>query len=390
MNTLILSCNTGEGHNSCAKAIKEYYDSINEDCSVYDGLQFISPAVSNFMSWGHSYMYRHIPGLFKFGYGYSERHPAVFKKDSGIYRFMTQGSERMYNYILNGKYDSVICTHVFTALMLTDMLEKHPMDITTSFVATDYTCSPSTKESKLDYYFIPDEILKADFECENIPENKMIVSGIPVRQMLYKSCGKESAKGCMGINPKHKHLIMMCGSMGCGPMKILLRKIATQIPANWEISVICGNNKKLQENLLKQYTNNKRIHILGYVEDMGTILDSGDLYLTKPGGISTSEAVVKKLPMVLIDAVAGCEEYNKIHFIRKGFAKTGANISELTDICVALMTNDKKRLKLKNSFLENKDINSAYIIYTKMKNLEKGYHKTDTHTTSTGPLIAES
>lgn len=371
MNTLVLSCNTGEGHNSCAKAIKEYYDSVNENCTVYDGLQFISTTVSNFISWGHSYMYRHIPGLFKFGYRYSERHPALFKKDSGIYRFMTHGSEKMYNYILNGKYDAVICTHVFTALMLTDMLKKHPMNITTSFVATDYTCSPITKESNLDYYFIPDEILKADFECENIPESKMIVSGIPVRQMIYKFCSKDSAKGCMGINPKHKHLIMMCGSMGCGPIKTLLGKIATQMPADWEISVICGSNKRLEEKLSKQYMNNKKIHILGYVEDMGTMLNSCDLYLTKPGGISTSEAVIKKLPMVLIDAVAGCEEYNKIHFIRKGFAKTGANIYELTDICVALMSDDSKILKLENSFLEDKEINSAHIIYTRMKNSGK-------------------
>lgn len=103
MKTLILSCNTGEGHNSCAKAVKEYYDSQEEICIIKDGLEFISPKVSCFMSWGHSYVYRHLPWLFRFGYGYTERHPAVFHDSSGVYKFMTQGTQRMYEYICDGQ-----------------------------------------------------------------------------------------------------------------------------------------------------------------------------------------------------------------------------------------------------------------------------------------------
>ena len=367
MKTLILSCNTGEGHNSCAKAIKEYYDSKNEICDIEDGLAFISPKVSKFISWGHSYVYRHLPWLFKFGYRYTEKHPAVFHNDSGIYKFMTQGTDRMFDYIQKGQYDAVICTHVFTALMLTDMLKHHPMKLATGFVSTDYTCSPSTKDSNLDFYFIPDKEFGTDFECRTITEDKLIPSGIPVRQMFYTPCAEEQAKMSVDVNPDHKHMIMMCGSMGCGPIKKLLHKLSAHLPDGWELSVICGNNNKLTNKLESRYAENQQVHIRGFVKDMGTMMDSADLYLTKPGGISVSEAAVKNLPMVFIDAVAGCEEYNRIHFIRKGGAKTGATVSELIEMCIVLMQNDCKRQNMKDNLAVPEKRNSAQIIFEKMK-----------------------
>ena len=369
MGTLILSCNTGEGHNSCAKAIEEYYESTGTYCVTKDGLEFISPKVSHFISWGHSYVYRHLPWLFKFGYAYTEKHPAVFHSGSGIYRFMTQGAEKMFRYISEGKYDTVICTHVFTALMLTDMLKKHPMKLRTCFVSTDYTCSPSTKDSNLDYYFIPGDEFAPDFECETITEGKMIPSGIPVKQMFYKHCSSKEAKVKVGVAPEHKHLLMMCGSMGCGPMKKLLHKLSVQIPENWEISVICGNNQKLKKRLAKKYGSRQNIHIRGFVKDMGTMMDSAELYLTKPGGISVTEAAVKGLPMVFIDAVAGCEEYNRIYFIRKGGAKTGGTVDEVAKVCLKLMSDKEKRQRMQEKLSEAEQVNAAQFIYEKMKNL---------------------
>ena len=369
MKTLILSCNTGEGHNSCAKAIKEYYDTVGDECVIKDGLEFISPKVSNFISWGHTFIYRHLPLLFKYGYVYIEKHPTMFKEGSFAYRFITRGTERMYTCICDEQYDIIICTHVFASLMLTDMLKKHPMNQPTALVSTDYTCSPSTKDSNLDYYFIPDDEFATDFECRTITEEKLISSGIPVRQMFYRSIPKEEAKMSVGVQPNHHHLILMCGSMGCGPMEKLLHKLSQELPVDWEVSVICGRNTKLADKLNKKYENIEQIHINGFVRDMGMMMDSADLYLTKPGGISVTEALAKSLPMIFIDAVAGCEEYNRIHFIRKGGAKTGVTTSELTEVCLSLMLNESKRQMMNESLFKMEKRNASQIIFETMKKL---------------------
>lgn len=371
MATLILSANTGEGHNSCAKAIKEYYDSVGEKCVCVDGLAFISPQAAQFIAKGHSFVYKYTPWLFKYGYSYSEDHPQVFRDGSSVYKFMTHGSERMYQYIVDGGYDTVICVHPFTAFMLTDMLNKHPMKLATCFVSTDYTCSPGTKSSNLDYYFIPDASLTKDFTNETITEEKIIPYGIPVRQMFCISQAASEAKINAGINPENKHLLVMGGSMGCGPMKKVIQSVSEEMPSDWEMTVVCGRNEKLFQRLEKNYSENDKIHIRGFVEDMSALMDSADLYLTKPGGASVTEAQMKNLPMVFVDAVAGCEEYNLFYFLEKGAAETGASVDEITDTCIHLMNNDLNRREMKENLqaISNKDV--AKTIYRTMKQLSE-------------------
>lgn len=382
MHNLILSCNTGEGHNSCARAMEEYYKKIGESCRVEDGLQFISPGFSKFISWGHSFIYKYLPWLFCWGYGCAEKHPSVFGEKALLYRLLTCRAERLYRYIKENEFDTVICTHVFTALMLTEVLRKHPMDMVTAFVATDYTCSPSTKDSCLDYYFIPDPLLTEEFVCENIPIKKIVCSGIPVRQMFYENLESENAKDeavesevtkyegvkYPGTEKKRPgNLLIMCGSMGCGPIKKLLQKLSAVGKEDWEITVVCGRNERLRRKLSKRYGREKHIHIKGYVQNMAVLMEQADLYLTKPGGISVSEAAVKGLPMLLVDAVAGCEEYNRRYFVAQGGAGTAENPEELAKACVCFMEDEERLCDMRKHLEGLRKFTSSQIIFETLK-----------------------
>ncbi len=376
MRTLILSCNTGEGHNSCAKAIKEYYDQIGEVCVIDDALRFISNAASAVISGGHTYIYRHLPGVFKLGYRISEKHPKLYSDGSAFYRLMAQGSDRLLRRITAGEFNVVICTHMFAGLMLTEMLKRHPMPLATAFVATDYTCSPSVKDCRVQCYFIPDRDLEPDFESNYITEDKLFSTGIPVRQMFYHTLPRDEAKRRAGVSEEHKHLLLMCGSMGCGPMEELVRLLSQGLSSDQHITVVCGRNTHLEQKLHKRYGLRHNIHIRGYVQDMSALMDSADLYLTKPGGISVTEAAVKALPMVFIDAVAGCESYNSIHFIRKGGAKTGATAEELAELCLSLLENDEKREGMSRRLQEMELANAGEMIYETMQEKIKELQET--------------
>ena len=121
MQTLILSCNTGAGHNSCAQAVQEAYHSRGEICNITDSLQFISEKASTFISNWHTRIYRHAPRLFDAGYQRAESHEDIFCEGTPIYKLLSSGAERMYQYIRSAGYDNIICTHVFPALALTEM-----------------------------------------------------------------------------------------------------------------------------------------------------------------------------------------------------------------------------------------------------------------------------
>lgn len=347
---LVLSCSTGQGHDSCAKAVSSYFDERKVYCEVRDALEFDSKRLAKFMSWGHSFMYRHLPWLFKFGYKYSENHPAVFKDSSVVFKLLTSGIEKIYNYIKKEEFDTVICTHVFSAMILTRMLKNFPIDIKTSFVATDYTCSPSMEKSDLQYYFIPHESLVDEFAECGILRNKIIATGIPVRQQFKERIDIEAAKMNLKINPKNKHLLIMCGSMGCGPLEKTVKKLSKLMPENMEATVICGTNKKLTQKLERKNRDNKRIHVVGYTDNISLYMDSADLYLTKPGGISSTEAAMKRLPMLFANVVAGCELHNMKFFENIGAAVVEDSLNKLAERSISLINDESKLKDMRNAF----------------------------------------
>lgn len=364
---LILSCNTGEGHNSCSKAIKEVFDTKGETCVIEDSLRFISEKTSRFISWGHVFVYRNIPWLFNWGYGFTEKHPSYFKEKSCLYNFFAKGSDELYKFIVRGTYDIVICVHPFAALMLTETQKRYHLSIKTAFVATDYTCSPSVKDSNLDYYFIPDENLTSEFESPHIPKEKMIASGIPIRQMFYKNTEKDIAKVAAGVPANHKHIVMMCGSMGCGPIEKLTGLLTEEQQENFTLTVVCGTNDTLKQRLEKKYGSRKNLQVKGFVKDMSCLLDSADLYLTKAGGISVSEASAKNLPMIFINAVAGCEEYNSRFFAEYGCYLKGNTAEELFYIVLELLKDEPRYNRMTLAMSKRKSFNAAEIIYDTLR-----------------------
>ena len=363
---IVLSCNTGQGHNSCAEAIKEYLEGRGVRCYVRDALDFVSKGFDWFVSQGHTFMYKHIPAFFGWGYRYNESHPALLEKGSPMYRVLTSGETRMYKFLLEGGYDTVICTHVFPAITLTGLMERYSLPVKTALVATDYTCHPGTESTAVDKYFIPCQSLAEGFRsCVRFPE-RVAATGIPVREEFWRRQDKTDAKRALGIGESNRHLLMMCGSMGCGPMVKLLYEISKKLPENMEVTVICGTNRRLYKKLVRRYRSNSRIHAVGYTEEVSAYMDSADLYLTKPGGISVTEAAAKNLPMVFIDAVSGCEKYNLEFFTDIGAAVTDTSIPVLAEKCIKLLTAGDRLERMRRALLEYDQPNGAERIFDEL------------------------
>ncbi len=343
MRTLILTCNTGMGHNACAQAIKEVYDEKGEVCLIQDALGFISRRASKLVSTAHVMFYRYFPRSYGKGYARSEKNPEMFNENSLNYHMLAIGADRLYAFLCDGQFDSVISTHVFASLMFSEVQKRYPLSVRCGFVATDYTCSPGVKDILADFCFLPHEDLDADFASPAFPAEKRIACGIPIRKMFYERTPKEQAKKACGIDPGRKHLLVMCGSMGCGHLLSLTVRLAEKLKDTADISVVCGTNEKLYEALTEAEEKTKNVHILGYVKNVSQLMDSADVFLTKPGGISVTEAARKELPMVLIDAVAGCEEYNRRFFTERGMAVTATGTEALAKTCESLLADDTER-----------------------------------------------
>lgn len=341
MKALILTCNTGEGHNSTATAIEQALAAHGEACDCADTLSFLSRFVSPFARRAHNQLYRHMPRAFDAAYRTIEGHAGAFRNINKLYYLIARGTDKLYRFIQEGGYDTVICTHVFSAIQMSALQEKYPdCGVHCSFVATDYTCSPVVCECRMHAFFIPDASLTEEFVSKGVPAERICATGLPVRAAFLERLPREQAAEKCGLPGDKRQVLLMCGSMGCGPMEELTVLLSERLPDDVMLTVICGTNDSLRGKLTRRFEGRDNVVVEGFVKDIPTRMDCTDLYLTKPGGISVTEAAIKGLPMVLVNAVAGCEEYNLQYCLKQGVAQTAATPKEICEICVALLSDE--------------------------------------------------
>lgn len=335
MKVMVLTCSTGEGHNSAARAIKEAFEAGGGACDIVDSLGLVSKKASLFVSSWHTRIYRHMPKMFAAGYSYTERHPAILTKKKWDRPYISPGVDKLYRMLHKGGYDAILCVHAFCATTVSKMRGKYGHTLPAYFVATDYTCSPSVAQSDMDLFFIPHEGLAAEFEAGGVPRHKLVPLGIPVRQIFYAPVEKARAKALLGLPPQKRHVLLMCGSMGCGPMEALALALSDSLPEDAILSVACGTNEKLLRALEKHGRQNLRL--LGFTDKIPLLMDSAEIFLTKPGGISISEAGAKGLPMLLIHAVGGCESRNLRYFWDRNWAQTAEGPKGIAQRCLEML-----------------------------------------------------
>lgn len=352
MKVLILSCNTGSGHNACAGAVQEALAARDIPCDIRDGLSFVSKYVSRIVSWGHVCLYRSFPTLYGVGYRRAERKAHDTEGTSPGFRFWSLGAKPLRAFIAAGGYTHVICTHLFPAMMLTRMQRQDPLPIRTAFISTDYTASPGYESIAADWCFIPEPGLIPAFERPGMPAERIVACGIPVCRALQGAGDRAAARRALGLDPAGRHLLVMSGSMGCGPLKRLIVRLAETLGDGVDISVICGTNRRLRRQLEELLGERKNVHIHDYVNQINLFMDSADLYLTKPGGLSVSEALSKRLPMLLIETVAGCETYNKRYCVALGAAVAARDPRDakgVAALCEGLIRDDAALEKMRES-----------------------------------------
>ena len=343
MRVLILTCNTGGGHNSAALALENYFSNIGVECDIADFLGFGKDIANNIICNGHVFIYRHVPKLFEWGYKIAES-DTMKGANSLIYKYCSGYADKLYDFLCEHKYDCIISVHVFASIALDYIKKRIDDNIVACHVTTDYTCYPEISNTDLDYYFIPHKGLIDEYVKNGISRNKIIPSGIPVRTVFYNySSDKSEHKRKIGVDPDKLLVVVAGGSMGCGPIEDIVSLLRQRVDKTVEVAVICGSNVKTYE-ALKVYDD---IHVCGFVDNIHDYMHAADLLLTKAGGLSVTEAAASNLPLVFINAVSGCEAYNRDFFRNQGYAVSSIDEAEVVENTVELLGNERMRNEIK-------------------------------------------
>lgn len=326
MDALILSCGTGGGHDSAGRAVLEEMKKRGHHAVMFNPYTLKSDRLSGGIDKTYISAAQNVPTAFGAVYGIGNIYRSL-PFHSPVYFANRAMSSTMQEYLAENHFDVVLMPHLFPAEILTNM-KRHGISVPkTIFIATDYVCIPFTEETECDAYIIPAADLESDFTGRGIPKEKLYPFGIPTHSSFAAAETREEVKQRLGLDAGKKYIVITGGSMGGGKIEKAIIRLRAHFAqrGDTELIIICGSNRDLFDKLGEQEA--PGITVIGHTDDMASYIKASHLFITKPGGLSSTEAAVCGVPIFHTAPIPGCESYNVRYFSSHGMSISG----EITD-----------------------------------------------------------
>ena len=332
---------TGEGHNSAAKAVSQQLNERGCETFIGDILKTGHRDVSSHVSNMYRNLVIHAPGFFGFLY-----HLGVLisskKVHSPIYWLNSLYADSFERRLEQIMPDAVVCTHIFSAQAMTYLRESGRSQLPSFAIITDYDWSPFWEETHLDRYFLPAPELTGDFARRGVPANKLVPIGIPVNVTPANRETPFEARRALGLSEDRPVFLCMGGSMGYGNMAEVCSILYDLCPQA-QILAVCGTNQSLYNKIAVL----PGVKAFGYIDKVGRMMDAADVLITKPGGLTITEAAVRRVPMVLTCPLPSDEQNNAEFFSRYGMALFCPNVSDAAHAAFQLTLDPKRTARMK-------------------------------------------
>lgn len=336
MKILVLSCNTGGGHNAAAHAIVEQFARMGVPCEFRDALRFQSERTSRIVSDVYVRTVTAAPRVFGFGYRLAEAIGSPRYK-SPVYFGNIPYARAMYAYISENRFDAVVMPHLFPAEAITHVKRRFGCAARTYLVSTDYVCCPFFEETEVDRFCIPHAALRPEFVRRGIPDEKLAVTGIPVSERYCTRMDRAGARRELGLDAPGRAILIMTGSMGFGNVERLIRPLMANLSADDRVLVLGGNNEAMKRALRDKFRDDARVGVLDFTDRVDLYMDACDMLFTKPGGLTTTEAAVKGVPLVHTGPIPGCETLNLRFFGERGMSVSAESPEETVAKAIRLL-----------------------------------------------------
>lgn len=332
MEALVLSCSTGGGHNAAGAAVAEALGRRGVGVTTLDPYTLTGRSTERIVGDSYVTIACHLPELFGAIYQAGDLVRGM-PGQSPVYLANLGMAKRLAEYLDEHPTDVIVMPHVFPAEMVTRLRKLRQNVPLSVFVATDYVCVPFTEETDCDRYITPSPALTSDFVGRGIEQRKLLPYGIPVKRAFSERIGREEALLRLGLPSDFRYLVIAGGSIGAGNLNEEIGMISAwmKLRSDYRLIVICGSNRGLYDRLEERYAGDERMILRASVDNMPDYLHAADIFLSKPGGLSSTEAAVANVPLIHLSPIPGCETLNRNFFTKRGMSLSADSPGELID-----------------------------------------------------------
>ncbi|HEY9060015.1 MAG TPA: glycosyltransferase [Pseudobacteroides sp.] len=345
MKILILTVSAGAGHIKAAEAISEQIKLKYPDSNIMiiDTYKYISPLLDRIIVGGYLSILKMSPRIYDKYYSLSEPIGSRYNFGSMLNRFL---AIKLMELIDEFNPSVIACTNFIPLQILSTLHKKSRLKTPTISVITDYTTHSYWVHEYVSAYVVANDFIKTELINKGISSDIIHPLGIPVGTSFYQNNDKHKLLSKYGMKNKPTILIMG-GSLGFGNIKntfLSLLKLKRDI----QIVVITGTNNKLRSQLERYSKNSEKcIHIIGYTDKISDYMEMSDILITKPGGMTVSEALTKNIPLLLISPIPGQEERNAQFLSNIGAAARAIKKGDLENILHQLIDNPLRMCHMK-------------------------------------------
>ena len=339
-----MSAGAGSGHIRAAEALEKSFKSDERVEEVFnnDALQYTNKLFRDFYSKLYTSLVKSAPNFLGWWYKTSDEPWRTDRMRHMIDRLNTQPLVRFIR-----KFDPhiTVCTHFMPAGIISHLIATKQLQARLSIVVTDFDFHAMWLSRSFHRYFVAIEETKAHLEMLGIPEERITVSGIPIDPVFQDYVNPQEERARLGFNPDKPVLLLSAGAFGLGPTEFMVERLIN-LKHDVQTLVICGRNEELRQRLMGLTGNQgPRFKILGYTEEMHKLMKASDIFIGKPGGLASSEAIACGLPMCVVTPIPGQEERNSDHLLEEGIA---IKCNDLTTLAFKLdrLLDEPKRLEL--------------------------------------------
>ncbi len=251
------------------------------------------------------------------------------------------GSLKLKKMLRKVRPSAVICTQAMPAIAIaaekrTGRYRGPLIGVVTDFGVHGYWILP-----EIDLYLVGHDDVKRELIQRGVAAERIRVTGIPIRPKFGETVDPFQAKQKLRLNPNKKTLLIMGGGHGLGPLDEIVASIKT-MPINIQTVIVCGKNRGVQKKILKLIGGDPDFHLYGYVKDTSVLMSASDILITKPGGLTCSEALAKELPMIVTSPIPGQEERNVRFLLKYQLARLAQSPEDLLHTLIDLVRHPKK------------------------------------------------
>ncbi|RDW15606.1 MGDG synthase family glycosyltransferase [Oceanobacillus chungangensis] len=354
---LILTGSYGNGHLKVSKTLKETF--LKNGCN--DVIE------SDLYLEAHPLLTKATKFLYIKSFSYGQRLYGSFyyagnKDKNGLpLDFMNYYGRKTLANLVNS-YNPDIIINTFPMVVVPEFLKKSGSPIPMVNVLTDFGLHNNWTHEEITRYFVASEDLKAAMVNKGISPDKIKVSGIPIEPSFEQQFDRAALIESYGLNPDKPLTLLASGAYGVLKNMVDIVNRLLHIDDN-QVIVVCGHNKKLKTNLINKFGENKNVQILGYTNKMDELMKMATVMVTKPGGITLSEALAVQVPLILYRSVPGQERENALFFEQNGASLNVSNPDKLIKVISDVITNEGIQLEMKRQMNALYHANASEVIY---------------------------